>query len=124
MMQIEPAIVHISFKVIFVKVVDRSFFQKTILQALIKWTFIYRIQQLCIPEYWIVLVRFFEVQGNQAGHPAMAMYDVGRPAEFSDSLHDPFTEKHHSFGVIGKNIVLFVLEHLLPSEKFIVVQDI
>src|SRR5690554_452930 len=106
------------------KVINRSLFQKPIFQIFIERTFIYGIQQFCIPKYWIVLVRFFEVQRNQTRHPSVAVDDIRWPSEFSDGFHNAFAEKHHPFSVVTKYIVFLVFEHLFSSEKLIVVEEI
>src|SRR5690606_11011642 len=64
------------------------------------------------------------VHRYQAGHPSVAVDDIGRPSEFFHGLEHPFAEDYHSVLVVVEELFVLIREDLFSPEKFFVVEKI
>src|SRR5664279_2303037 len=69
-------------------------------------------------------VNRFQEEGNQTGHPAAAVYDIRRPAEFFYRFQGSLAEENSAQTIIVKPLFLFIMEDKFPLKKILILQEI
>ena len=72
----------------------------------------------------LFLIHCFQVEGDQSRHPATAMDDIGRPAEFFYCFQRTLAKEYRAEAVVIEPFFLFVVENIRTFEQVLVFQEI
>src|ERR1700712_4651650 len=79
------------------------------------------INYLAVSKDGLFLINCFKIKRNQAGHPAAAMNDVGRPAKFLDGLKSSFAKKYGTQTVVIIPLFILIMKNVFAFEEIFVI---
>lgn len=97
---------------------------KIFAQTMIEFLVEYGVNNLGMAEYGFVFVQGLQVDGNQTGHPTLAMDDIRRPAKLLDGLKHTLAEEDGTLIVVFEERAVVVVVDGLAVEVIFVVKEV
>lgn len=106
------------------KRIEARLAREILTQAMIEFLVEYGINYLGMAEYRFVFVQGLQVDGNQTGHPALAMDDIRRPAELLYGLKHTLAEEDGTLIVVFEERTVVVVVDGFAVEVIFVVKEV
>src|SRR6218665_2435863 len=75
-------------------------------------------------EKGVFLVGCFQIEGDEARNPVVAVNYVGGPAKFADSFNHSFTEEYGTFVVVFVKAIFLIVKYRFPMKIIFVVNKL
>jgi len=111
-------------KLLVEKRIEAGFARKILTQAMIEFLVEYGVDHLGMAENRFVFVQSLQIDGNQTGHPTLAMDNIRSPTELLDSLEHTLTEEDGTLVVVFEERTIVIVVDGFAVEVVFVVKEI
>src|SRR5690349_7636447 len=101
-----------------------SFLSESLAKSIFERRFVNGVNKFGIPENGLIPAYRTGIERNKTGHPAMAMDDIGNPAQLHNNFNNTFIEENNPFIIIGIEPAFVIMEHTAVLKEILIIKKI